>query len=236
MKEISISKMARRIPRGERTRQQILETAVDLASAEGLEGLTIGRLAQALSMSKSGLFAHFGSKEELQIATIETARDIFVREIVDPASSLDRGITRLQAMLDKWLSYVERRVFKGGCFFAAAAAEFDGRPGAVRDLIAGLSKSWLKAIEEEVRHAQRIGQFSLGVDPVQMAFELHAMAQEANWSYHLLDDKLAFAHAREGVRRRLELAATRSALSMIQSSADSSRKKSRRKRSNSEKQ
>src|ERR1043166_4628074 len=121
---------------GERTRRAILETAVHIASAEGLEGLTIGRLATELSMSKSGLFAHFGSKEELQLATVEAARDIFVREVIRPAFEAPKGVARLWGLCDVWLEYVRREVFRGGCFFAAAAAEFDGRPGAVRDRIA----------------------------------------------------------------------------------------------------
>jgi AcrR family transcriptional regulator len=119
--------------RGDRTRQAILEAAVDIASAEGLEGLTIGRLASELSMSKSGLFAHFGSKEELQLATVEAARDIFIREVIRPSFTAAKGLTRLWKLCDVWLAYVRGEVFRGGCFFAAAAAEFDGRPGPVRD-------------------------------------------------------------------------------------------------------
>ena len=110
---------------GERTRKAILETAVHIASAEGLEGLTIGRLALELSMSKSGLFAHFGSKEDLQVATIETARAIFINEVVRPAFETAQGLHRLWKLCDIWLGYVQSGVFRGGCFFAAAAAEFD---------------------------------------------------------------------------------------------------------------
>ncbi|HYG79697.1 MAG TPA: TetR/AcrR family transcriptional regulator, partial [Pyrinomonadaceae bacterium] len=117
---------------GERTRQAILEAAVHIASEEGLEGLTIGRLASELSMSKSGLFAHFGSKEELQLATVEAARAVFVREVVGPAFAAEKGLARLWKLCEVWLGYVEGEVFRGGCFFTAAAAEFDGRPGAVR--------------------------------------------------------------------------------------------------------
>ena len=114
---------------GERTRQAILEAAVHIASAQGLEGLTIGRLASELSMSKSGLFAHFGSKEELQVATVEAARAIFIREVIKPAFDATEGLVRLYKLCDIWLSYVQSGVFRGGCFFAAAAAEFDSRPG-----------------------------------------------------------------------------------------------------------
>ena len=132
--------------RGDRTRQAILEVAVDVASAEGLEGLTIGRLAAELSMSKSGLFAHFGSKEELQLATVEAARDIFIREVIRPSFEAGKGLARLWKLCDVWLAYVRSEVFRGGCFFAAAAAEFDGRPGLVRDRVAGIMKEWLATL------------------------------------------------------------------------------------------
>lgn len=224
MKEIEISKAAKRAHRGEQTRQEILETAVNIASAEGLEGLTIGRLAQELAMSKSGLFAHFGSKEELQIATIETARDIFVREIVDPLSEIEKGIARLQAMIEKWLSYVERRIFKGGCFFAAAAAEFDSRPGAIRDLIVKLSKSWLHMIEGEARQAQQVDQIDNQLDATQLAFELHALAHGANWAYQLFGDKRAFVRAREAINNRLRESATPAGLRLLQSDTGKAKK------------
>lgn len=225
MKEIEITTAtASRVARGERTRQQILESAVDIASAEGLEGLTIGRLAQELEMSKSGLFAHFGSKEELQIATIEMARDIFVREIVDPSAAFGVGVVRLQAMLEMWLSYVERNIFKGGCFFAAAAAEFDSRPGAVRDLIMKLCRAWLNMIEGEVRQAQRLGHIHESIDATQLAFELHALAHGANWAYQLFSDKRAFARAREGIGRSLQESSTPEGSQLLQSSAGRVRK------------
>ena len=129
--------------KGERTRQTILEAAVDIASVAGLEGLTIGQLATKLSMSKSGLFAHFGSKEELQLATVEAARSVFIREVIEPTFAAERGLARLWQLCDAWFSYVSSKVFRGGCFFAAAAAEFDSRPGPVRDRIAAIMKEWL---------------------------------------------------------------------------------------------
>ena len=113
------------------TRREILQFAVDIASAEGLEGLSIGRLATELKMSKTGIFAHFGSKEQLQLATVEAAGQIFLEKVVQPALKSPRGLPRLKAILEHWLEYVERVVFRGGCFFAAASAEFDSRPGAV---------------------------------------------------------------------------------------------------------
>src|ERR687891_743618 len=113
---------------GNRTRDAILGRAMDLASLEGLEGLTIGRLATQLSMSKSGLFAHFGSKEDLQLATIETARTRFIDQVIRPAFEAEHGLPRLWNLCDSWIGHVEDEVFSGGCFFAAAASEFDGRP------------------------------------------------------------------------------------------------------------
>jgi len=122
----------------------------DSASAEGLEGLSIGRLAAELKMSKTGIFAHFGSKEQLQLATVETAKQIFLEKVVQPALKNPRGLPRLKAMLEHWLGYVERIVFRGGCFFAVASSEFDSRPGAVRDEIAELTKAWMLGLREEI--------------------------------------------------------------------------------------
>ena len=185
--------------RGERTRQAILETAVHVASAEGLEGLTIGRLASELSMSKSGLFAHFGSKEELQLATVEAARNIFIREVIRPAFETEHGLSRLWKLCDIWLGYVQGGVFRGGCFFAAAAAEFDGRPGLVRDRIAEIMKEWLATLRRTVVEAQGAGQLDKAVDPTQLAFEFNALELGANWAFQLYGDKQAFARARAAI-------------------------------------
>src|SRR5229473_5485518 len=147
------------------TRRKILQVAVDIASAEGLEGLSIGRLAAELRMSKTGIFAHFGSKEQLQLATVETAKQIFLEQVVQPALQSTRGIRRLKGMLENWLGYVERIVFRGGCFFAAASAEFDSRPGKVRDEIASLTKAWLMALEAEAAFARKEKHIKASVVP-----------------------------------------------------------------------
>src|SRR6202521_4992581 len=157
-----------------KTRREILSVAVDVASAEGLEGLSIGRLASELQMSKTGIFAHFGSKEQLQLATVETAKQVFLERVVQPALQRPRGISRLKAMLENWLGYVEKIVFRGGCFFAAASAEFDSRPGAVRDQIATLTKAWMIALQEEIAFAQSKKEIPAFIRPAQLAFELHA--------------------------------------------------------------
>jgi len=193
---------------GERTRHAILETAVHIASAEGLEGLTIGRLASELSMSKSGLFAHFGSKEELQVATVEAARAIFIREVIKPAFESTQGLARLWKLCDIWLSYVQSGVFRGGCFFAAAAAEFDRRPGPVRDRIAEIMKEWLSTLRNGIVEAQQAGQLNKAIDATQLAFEFNSLGLGANWAYQLYGEARAFKRAREAMRERLIKTAT----------------------------
>ncbi|HEX8351367.1 MAG TPA: TetR family transcriptional regulator [Pyrinomonadaceae bacterium] len=200
---------------GERTRQAILEAAVHIASEEGLEGLTIGRLASELAMSKSGLFAHFGSKEELQLATVEAARAVFVREVVGPAFAAEKGLARLWRLCDVWLAYVKGEVFRGGCFFAAAAAEFDGRPGPVRDRVAEVMREWLAALRRSVSEAQAAGQLGREADPAQLAFELNALEMGANWAFQLHGDRHAFARAREAMLERLRRHATEGGLPLL---------------------
>ena len=190
--------------KGERTRQSILERAVDLASVEGLEGLTIGRLAEELEMSKSGLFAHFGSKEDLQLATIDAAQKRFVDEVLRPAIAAPRGYPRLMAICKSWLSYVGRGVFPGGCFFAAASFEFDGRPGPVRDAIAASMTRWLDALEKAVRLAKEEGHLDRHVDPAQLAFEINALFFGANFASQLRHDPVALRRAEKAIEQRLE--------------------------------
>ena len=191
-------------PKGERTRRAILEAAVDMASAEGLEGLTIGRLASGLEMSKSGLFAHFGSKEELQLACVEAAREIFLTEVIRPALRAPRGISRLRALCEQWVSYAERKVFRGGCFFDAAATEFDSRPGEVRDRVAANWRDWLSMLESAARIAQEAGELEPEIDPGQVAYELNALVTAANRSSQLLEDEAAWSRARAAVRRLID--------------------------------
>jgi AcrR family transcriptional regulator len=191
--------------RGRRTRESILEAAVDLASVEGLDGLTIGRLATALGMSKSGLFAHFGSKEELQLASIDTAREIFVREVITPAREAERGLPRLVALMDHWLAYMRGEVFKGGCFFDATRNEYDSRqPGPVRDAIQADFASWLEIVTNRVRAAQAAGDLDPDADPEQVAFELDALGGAANVRFQLDQDEVAFERARRAIRARLD--------------------------------
>jgi len=197
-----------RFSQGQQTRAEILRLAVRIAAAEGLESLTIGRLAKERGMSKSGLFAHFGSKEDLQLATIGAAKDIFIGRVIQPALETDRGLPRLRALLDRWLDYLEASNFRGGCFFCHAAAEFDGRPGLVRDEIARLLQSWMEALRRELGEAQSRGQLDPGADPEQIVFEFHAFVQEANWAYQLFQDQRGIARARAAVGQRLASLAT----------------------------
>lgn len=179
------------------TRDAILGRAVNLASLEGLEGLTIGRLAAEVGMSKSGLFRHFGSKEELQLATVETAARCFLADVVEPALKEPSGAARLRALCDLYLDHLEYQVFAGGCFWAAASAEFDDRPGAVHDAVRGAMAAWLQLLSDQAR--------ATGADdPEQLAFELQSMVQGANTHWRLLDDPRAFDRARAAISRRLE--------------------------------
>jgi len=189
--------------KGTRTKQSILDRAVDLASVEGLEGLTIGRLAEELGMSKSGLFAHFGSKEELQLATVEAAKERFLAEAFLPALKAEAGYARLYAICSCWISYVRRNVFPGGCFFAAASFEFDGRPGPVRDAIVEGMDEWVAAIERAVAAAQELGELDEEVEPAQLAFELNSLFFGVNFAYQLRRDRKALARAEKAIDTRL---------------------------------
>ena len=193
-----------RVERGDRTRQQILDAAVDIASVEGLEGLSIGRLALKLEMSKSGLFAAFGSKQDLQLATVDHAAGIFVEQVVRRAMAAPRGLPRLWSLCESKLEYMQREVFRGGCFFAAASAEFDGRPGPVHERIAGHMKAWVELLAGAVQRAQNEGHLLADLEPAQLAFEIDALAQGANWAFQLFGDASAFDRARRGTKARLD--------------------------------
>jgi AcrR family transcriptional regulator len=190
--------------KGERTRHAILTTAANLATQEGLETVSIGRLAEATGMSKSGLFAHFGSKEELQIATVEHAASLFVEEVIAPARSAPKGLPRVWALCDHKLGYLERQVFPGGCFFAATSVEFSHRPGPVRDRIEEMLRSWTSYLEHAVEQAQAAGELDGALSAREITFELDSFAMAANWQYHLFGDAAVFEGARRATRERLE--------------------------------
>jgi AcrR family transcriptional regulator len=200
---LNIHSMATQVSGG--TRQIILEKAMDLASSDGLEGLSIGGLAGQLGMSKSGVMGHFASKEDLQLQTVACARARFEQEVLAPIDA-EPGVARLRAWVERWIDYVAGEHFRGGCFFWAASAEFDGRPGLVRDQIAQLTEQWFNQLRDEARLAQRLGEIREDIDPTQLAFELHAFVQEANWAWQLLKHEDAFDRARNAVDSRLEQA------------------------------
>jgi AcrR family transcriptional regulator len=189
--------------KGARTRAAILAEAARLATVDGLEGLSIGQLARATGMSKSGLYAHFGSKLDLQLATVESARETFVEEVLIPALSSARGIDRLLAACEAFLSHVERRVFPGGCFFAAAAVDVGTRPGPVHDAIVAQRIEWLALLERLARESTELGQLDAGADPAQLAFELQALLVAANTAYILQGDPAAFDRALVAIHARL---------------------------------
>jgi AcrR family transcriptional regulator len=193
--------------RGARTRASILEAAANLASVEGLEGLTIGRLATALKMSKSGLFAHFGSKEELQLATLGAAREIFAREVIQPALTADRGLPRLQALVAHKLTYERGEVFEGGCFFENVRAEFDSRgPGPVRDAIERDLEDWHALMRRAIASAIEAGDLRADTDAEQLLYEIEALSNAAVTRHQLSGDRTLFDRAQKAVDARLDAA------------------------------
>ena len=194
--------------RGERTRHSILEHAARVGSAEGLEAVSLQRLADDLGISKSGLFAHFGSKEELHLATIEAAGKTFTGEVIRPALAVPRGVGRVWALCNSWLSYLERGVFPGGCFFWAVAEEFDSRPGPVRDSVLEKKAYWSYSIERSVREAQEAGEVDRDVDPEQLAWELDSLLGGVNSGFKGGDGQRAIERGRRAIRDRLNRAAT----------------------------
>jgi AcrR family transcriptional regulator len=174
--------------KGEETRQSILGHALRLASSVGLEGLTIGDLAGQLGLSKSGLFAHFRSKEKLQIAVLEAAAELFVSEVVQPAIRESRGAPRVRALFDRWLAWSQASGLPGGCLFVAAAAELDDRPGPVRDALVHLQRQWIGTLTRAAALAVEAKHFRQSLDPEQFAFEMYALMLGAHHFGRLLHD------------------------------------------------
>jgi AcrR family transcriptional regulator len=201
----------RRLLRGERTRQAILSHASRLASAEGLEAVSLQRLARDLGISKSGLFAHFGSKEELQLATVEEAGRIFTEEVLKPGLKTPAGLGRVWAMSNAFLSYLRREVFPGGCFFEAAVAEFDSKPGRVRDAVVEKRSYWVASLGRAIRAAKSVGDVQPDVDADQVAWELSCLLVGANGSFVQDGGSTGIERARRAIRDRLERIATPSA-------------------------
>ncbi|MFD0692349.1 TetR/AcrR family transcriptional regulator [Actinomadura fibrosa] len=197
-----------RILKGEQTRRAILARAADIASAEGLEGLSIGRLATELKVSKSGVFTHFGSKEELQLATVRRAVEVYREEVIDPALAVPPGLARVRALLEAWQRYQREPVFPGGCFFYSTTAEFDARPGRVRDAIATSQRRWQEFLERCLSEARDLGELRADTDVPQLAFELDALCRSGGAQALLHDDDSAYTRAKKALTARLNAAAT----------------------------
>jgi AcrR family transcriptional regulator len=193
----------RRRSDGERSRAAILREAARLATVEGLDGLSLARLADAVGMSKSGLFAHFGSKEELQLATIETASAIFEELVIEPAGEATAGLPRLRAYIEGFLDHVEESVFPGGCFFISAMSELDTHPGPVRDDAMAFSQRWITLLAQQVAAAQAAGELDSDADPAQIAFELHAFMVLGNMQYVATSEPAFLERVRRAVETRL---------------------------------
>lgn len=201
---MSDSVIDRRRARGDASRRVILESATDLASVEGLDGLTIGRLADASGMSKSSIATLFGGKEGLQLAAVEAAAEIFRGVVVDPARELPRGVARLATLLRNALDYSRDRVFTGGCFFAATAADMDSKPGPVRDAVRGWLRDWYGYLEAQVRFAAEAGEIRADAATVRrLAFELIALDNEANARSLLTGEDAPYDIAAAAMRERL---------------------------------
>ena len=198
---------AQRRPRadGERTRGAILRAAASLATVDGLEGLSIGNLAAAIGMSKSGLYAHFGSKQELQLATVEEAGRIFQEEVAQPALAAPPGLAQLVAVCEAFFDYLQRRVFPGGCFFAAAALEMGTRPGPVKERVAALQSEFAALVRGFAATALEQHELPAREDPDRLAFELYGIMLAADTNFVLHDDPTVLKLARQIVRQRLGL-------------------------------
>jgi AcrR family transcriptional regulator len=182
--------------RGLRSRGAILERSVQMASKEGLEGLTIGGLAGELDVHKSSVFALFGSKLDLQLATLEAARRILIEQVITPSLSGEQGMPRLRAIGDAWFSYLASDVFAGGCFLSAASTEMDGRPGPLRDAVREVMGEWMAVLEANIETAKSAGDLPKATNSSAMAFRLNALGMAANWQRQLLEDLAGIDYAR----------------------------------------
>ncbi len=189
--------------RGMRSRTAVLERSVQMASRDGLEGLTIGALASDLGVPKSSVHALFGSKEELQLATLAAARGILIDQVIVPALSSEEGLPRLQAIGDAWCDYLAADVFSGGCFLCAASTEMDGRPGPLRDAVASVMREWIAVLSANIEAAITAAELRPEINPAAMAFRLNALGMAANWQRQLLNDPSGIEHARCGWRAEL---------------------------------
>src|ERR1700734_2832301 len=190
---------------GERTRGAILRAAASLATVDGLEGLSIGNLAASIGMSKSGLYAHFGSKQELQLATVEEAGRIFAEEVVQPALAAPPGLAQLVAVCEAFFEHLRRRTFPGGCFFAGAALEMGTRPGPVKERVGAFQSGFVALIKGFAATAIEQNELPPGEDPDRLAFELNGIILAADANFVLHDNPAVLDMARQVTHRRLGL-------------------------------
>jgi AcrR family transcriptional regulator len=185
------------------TRSEVTQAAVERASVEGLEGLTIGRLADEARMRKSSVFSLFGSKQELQLAALEGAVEQFTAEVWGPVAGERPGLPRLLALCDRWLAYHERGAMPGGCFLTTATVEYDARPGPLRDAVARTMQRWFGVLEREVATAIEAGDLPADTNERDVAFQLNALAAAASYGFQLSRDPEVFAVARRSMRTAL---------------------------------
>ncbi|MEU6253538.1 TetR/AcrR family transcriptional regulator [Streptomyces sp. NPDC047043] len=204
---MAMTRLDGRVERGNRTRQLVLGRTVEIASVEGLEALSVGRLATELQLSKSGVFALFGSKEELQLATVREAGRIFAERVVRPAEEEAAGVGRVWRLCELWLEYSRGRVFPGGCFFYEVIAEFDARTGPVHDAVVRAQRGWTALVERTIGEACDAGELHADTDVPQLAFELVALMETANVVSVLHGEESAYRRARVGIAARLRAAA-----------------------------
>ncbi|MFI0235237.1 TetR/AcrR family transcriptional regulator [Streptomyces sp. NPDC016845] len=198
-----------RVARGNETRRLVLRRTVDIASVEGLDALSLGRIATELKLSKSGVFALFGSKEELQLATVRAAAAVYEEKVVRPAlDSAPAGADRLWRLCESWLEYSRERVFPGGCFFYGVLAEYDARDGAVHDALVRAQRTWVGLVERCAEDARDLGELRRDTDVPQLAFELIALMEMANAHSVLHGERDVYRRARVGIAARLSLLVT----------------------------
>jgi AcrR family transcriptional regulator len=187
------------------SRTSAVQAAVDLASVEGLEGITIGRLAGELAMSKSGLIGRFGDKEALQRAVLAAAVERFTDAVWRPAHRAEPGRPRLEKIIDAWIAHLRDGVFPGGCFVTTASVEYDARPGPLHDDVAAAVLLWLGALETEAKRAREAGDLAPDRDPADVAFELHSLASGGSVAGRLTGDATALDRTRAAMRRAVGL-------------------------------
>jgi AcrR family transcriptional regulator len=193
----SSSTVPRALQKGQQTKAAIIEAALGLATQIGLEGLSIGALAEVTQMSKSGVFAHFGSREELQISVIREYFSRFEQEIFYPALQAERGLPRVRALFGNWMKRVTVEI-QSGCIFISGAVEFDDRPGPVRDALAHSVQTWLKALDRAIVQAQEMGQLHADADAHQIAFEIHALILALHYEARFLKNPGSIERANIG--------------------------------------